>query len=97
MSYDIWLTVDTGDRVEACTTTSAKRRHYSIDLAAENNGMWASLAGRKGHSKCSEYVLDQDGIDAYYGLWDGSGAAPKIADLPECRRCAAKLAKENQP
>lgn len=68
------------------------RRHYSLDLGPNTLG-----SGRKGHSLCTTednpvQVWDQDGVNSNAEQYRTKAIV--IADLPECKKCARKLAVE---
>lgn len=79
---------------EPATNWYGTRRHYSSDLAPNSFGH----KGREGSSLCSSEnnpvrVWDQDGIDGNAEHYRTK--SPRIADLPECKRCNRKLADTN--
>ena len=82
---------------EPCTNWYRTRRHLSTNLAVDDY----YRPGRTGRSLCwSESnpvtVYDQTAVDVYDRERRQLGFAKKpvvVADLPACKKCAAKLAK----
>ncbi len=72
---------------ELRTTYGRRRKHYSVDLAKD-----ADDVGRTGRTLCGEQAQDEEETNRYVGtMWGGAGPV-SVADLPECKRCARKLA-----
>jgi hypothetical protein len=74
--------------VEPCTTWAQRKRHYSTSLAPAQYG-----AGRQGRTLCQDDGQDEERANHHNTQYSKRLVA--IADLPECKRCARILAKEN--
>lgn len=74
---------------EECTTWSRRLRHYSVDLASDNqSGRQPELPGRVGTTLCGEDAYDQERRQYELSRW--SDRKVVVADLPVCKKCVRK-------